>query len=111
VVATVLTLGFNVETIESESVKYNVWDVGGSGNIRGLWSHYYENVQGLIFVVDSSEPERLEEATNEINKLLVEEALKDTVLLVYANKFDIGVLTLGELSDKLGLPALQDRVW
>jgi signal recognition particle receptor subunit beta len=61
------------------------------------------NTQGLIFVVDSSDKERLGDAAKELNKLLDEEELKDTVLLVYANKFDIGSLTLEDITIALGL--------
>ena len=31
---------------------HQVWDVGGQDKIRPLWRHYFQNTQGLIFVVD-----------------------------------------------------------
>ena len=51
------TIGFNVETIEYQKVKFAVWDIGG---LRKLWKHYYPNTQVLIYVVDSSAKERIE---------------------------------------------------
>ena len=41
---------------------------------------------GLIFVVDSNDNERIEEARDELNRMLNEDELRDAVLLVFANK-------------------------
>ena len=43
---------------------------GGQEKIRPLWKHYYGGVNGVIFVVDSNDPSRIEEASDELNKLL-----------------------------------------
>ena len=86
VVSSVPTIGFNVETVEFKNCKFNVWDVGGQDKIRGMWRHYYQNTEGLIYVVDSSDKARLNIAKEELHKMLAEEELKDTVLLVLANK-------------------------
>jgi ADP-ribosylation factor protein 1 len=42
-----------METIEFKRLKLNVWDIGGQDKIRQLWRHYFENTNGLIYVVDS----------------------------------------------------------
>ena len=60
------TLGFNVETVAYKNIEFMVWDMGGQDAIRPLWRHYYENCQALIFVVDSADAERLEEAREEV---------------------------------------------
>ncbi len=44
--------GFNVETVEYKNIQFTVWDVGGQDKIRPLWRHYFQNTQGIIFVVD-----------------------------------------------------------
>ena len=80
------TLGFNVETVAYKNIEFMVWDMGGQDAIRQLWSHYFKNAQALIFVVDSADEERLAEARDELHKLMGEEELKDSVLLVFANK-------------------------
>ena len=49
------SLGFNVETVEYKNISFTVWDVGGQDKIRPLWRHYFQNTQGLIFVVDSND--------------------------------------------------------
>ena len=86
VVNTIPTIGFNVETVEYKNISFNVWDVGGQDKIRLLWRHYYQNTQGLIFVVDSNDRDRIEENREELHKMLAEDELKDAVLLVFANK-------------------------
>ena len=41
---------------------------------------------GLIFVVDSNDRERVNEAREELSRMLAEDELRDAVLLVFANK-------------------------
>jgi hypothetical protein len=59
-VTTIPTIGFNVETVEYKNISFTVWDVGGQDKIRPLWRHYYQNTQGLIFVVDSNDRDRVD---------------------------------------------------
>ena len=47
-----------------------MWDVGGQDKIRPLWRHYFQNTQGLIFVVDSNDRERISEAQDELQKMV-----------------------------------------
>lgn len=54
--------------------------------IRPLWRHYFQNTQGLIFVVDSNDRERVGEAREELMRMLAEDELRDAVLLIFANK-------------------------
>merc|ERR1712087_721413 len=86
IVTTIPTIGFNVETVEYKNISFNVWDVGGQDKIRLLWRHYYTNTQGLIYVVDSNDRDRIDENREGLHKMLAEEELKDAVLLVFANK-------------------------
>ena len=111
--ATVPTLGFNVETVSYRNIEFMVWDMGGQDKIRQLWSHYYEGTQALIFVVDSADAERMDEARQELHKLMEQEELKDAVLLVYANKQDVaGALSVQQVAESLQLGDLPDsRVW
>lgn len=65
-----------------------MWDVGGQDKIRPLWRHYYTGTQGLIFVVDSADTDRLDEAKQELHKIINDREMKDAVILVFANKQD-----------------------
>merc|ERR1712144_100979 len=104
VVTTIPTIGFNVETVEYKNINFTVWDVGGQDKIRKLWKHYYQNTQGLIFVVDSNDRDRIEDAREELEKMLLEEEMRDAVVLVFANKQDLpNSMTAAEVTEKLGL--------
>merc|ERR1712178_430939 len=83
VVTTIPTIGFNVETVEYKNISFTVWDVGGQDKIRPLWRHYFQNTQGLIFVVDCNDRERAEDAKDELSRMINEEELKDAVVLVF----------------------------
>merc|ERR1711920_223148 len=83
VVTTIPTIGFNVETVEYRNINFTVWDVGGQQKIRKLWRHYYQGTQGLIFVVDSSDRDRIEDAREELSQMLSEDEMRDAILLVF----------------------------
>mmetsp|Transcript_32906 Transcript_32906/g.47634 ORF Transcript_32906/g.47634 Transcript_32906/m.47634 type:complete len:189 (-) Transcript_32906:71-637(-) len=111
VVVTIPTIGFNVESVEYKNISFTVWDVGGQKKIRKLWHCYYFNTQGIIFVVDSNDPDRLEEVREEINHMLSHEELNGAALLVFANKQDLpNAVSPDEMVDKLGLRELR-REW
>jgi len=112
IVTTIPTIGFNVETVEYKNINFTVWDVGGQDKIRPLWRHYFQNTQGLIFVVDSNDRERISEAAEELNKMLNEDELRDAAVLVFANKQDLpNAMSVAEVTDKLGLHQLRSRKW
>merc|ERR1711879_197071 len=112
VVTTIPTIGFNVETVEYKNISFTVWDVGGQDKIRRLWRHYYQGTQGLIFVVDSNDRDRIDIAREELMKMLTEEEMRDAVLLVFANKQDLpNSMPAAEVTEKLGLHNIRNRPW
>lgn len=86
-----MNAGFNVETVEYGNIQFTVWDVGGQDKIRPLWRHYFQNTQGIIFVVDSNDRDRIIEAREELQRMLNEDELRNAVLLIFANKQDLPV--------------------
>ncbi len=119
VVTTIPTVGFNVETVDYKNISFTVWDVGGQDKIRPLWRHYYQNTQGIIFVVDSNDRDRIDDskdyehsAKDELQRMLSEEELKDAVLLVFANKQDCAnAMGVQEVTQRLGLDKIRNRKW
>ncbi|XP_042388660.1 ADP-ribosylation factor 1-like [Zingiber officinale] len=112
VVTTIPTVGFNVETVEYRNINFTVWDVGGQSKIRPLWRYYFQNTQGLIFVVDSIDRDRIMDARDELHVILNEDVLRDALLLVFANKQDLpNAMNVAEITDKLGLHSLNKRHW
>lgn len=77
--------------MEYKNIQFTVWDVGGQDKIRPLWRHYFQNTQGIIFVVDSNDRDRVVEAREELQRMLNEDELRDAILLVFANKQDLPV--------------------
>merc|ERR1719253_1343213 len=107
VVTTIPTIGFNVETVEYKNITFQVWDVGGQDKIRKLWRHYYANTNGLIFVIDSNDRDRIQDAREELAKMLREEEMRDAVVLVFANKQDLpSAMSASEITEKLGLSSI-----
>jgi small GTP-binding protein len=118
-ISTIPTIGFNVETVEYRNLEFTMWDVGGQDKIRSLWSYYYQGTNAVIFVVDSSDRERMIEDTEEhksarteLHKLMSDPELADAHLLVYANKQDLpGAMTVSELTKALDLDKIRSRHW
>ena len=103
IVTTIPTIGFNVETVEYKNISFTVWDIGGQTKIRPLWQHYYENCDGIIYVVDSSDSLRMKEAREELEEVLGDDRLRDSSLLVFANKQDMpGALNPTEVTGSWG---------
>ncbi|XP_043978935.1 ADP-ribosylation factor 1-like isoform X2 [Gambusia affinis] len=108
VVTTIPTIGFNVETVEYKNISFTVWDVGGQTVIRPLWRHYYTNTQGLIFVIDSSDSERIKEAADELHRQLEEDELRDVPVLVFANKQDLPrAMSVDDITEALSLSGVR----
>ena len=111
-VKTIPTIGFNVEMLDYKGLKLTIWDVGGQDKIRILWKHYYQNTDGIIFVVDSNDKERLEKVRETLALCLIEEELKDAALLIFANKQDLnGAVSPNELTEILEMGKINNRRW
>ena len=58
----------------------------GSDTVRQFWDRYYQGMQGIIFVINSSgTDEELEEAKTEMRKALEYPSIRGLPLLVLAN--------------------------
>ena len=111
-VKTIPTIGFNVEQLDYKGLRFTIWDVGGQDKIRILWKHYYQNSDGIIFVVDSNDKERLDQVRETISLLLIDEELKDASILIFANKKDLnGAISPNELTQALEMGKIKDRKW
>ena len=111
-VKTIPTIGFNVETLDYKGLTFTIWDVGGQDKVRMLWKHYYQNTDGIIFVVDSNDKERIKLSEEVLKLTLAEEDLKNSALLVMANKQDLsGALSPNEVTQQLGMNEIKSRNW
>jgi ADP-ribosylation factor protein 1 len=118
-VTTIPTIGFNVETVEYRNLCFTMWDVGGQDKIRPLWRHYFQGTDGIIFVVDSNDRERLDvdsstlrSAKTELHALLEDDELRSAALLVIANKQDLpAAMPVHEITERLRLHKIRSRPW
>ncbi|KAH7100437.1 ADP-ribosylation factor 3 [Auriculariales sp. MPI-PUGE-AT-0066] len=110
VVTTIPTIGFNVETVSYKNICFTVWDVGGQHTIRPLWKHYYQNSQGVIFVVDSNDTDRIQEVADTLHDVLQYDDLRDAAVLILANKMDLPhVIPPAVLIEKLRLHQVRQK--
>ena len=80
--------------------------------MRNLWSHYFQNIDALVYVVDSNDTDRMNENAETLHDLLQDEQLKDAKLLVFANKQDLQNATpAAEVTGKFGLHNMRNRQW
>lgn len=70
------TVGFNIKTLEFHDYLLNMWDVGGQKSIRSYWRNYFEQTDGIIWVIDSVDRFRLEECKNQLRDILKQEVSK-----------------------------------
>jgi ADP-ribosylation factor-like protein 2 len=108
------TVGFNIKTLEFQSYILNMWDIGGQKSIRTYWRNYFEQTDGIIWVVDSVDRFRMEECRDQLREILMQEVMRrlrssdlrcpfhscekcltlqklaGATLLVFANKQDLG---------------------
>lgn len=113
-VTAIPTVGFNVETVTFKNVKFGIWDVGGQDKIRPLWRHYFTGTQGLIFVVDSSDRERIEDARQELYRIAMDRSMSEVPILIFANKQDMpNAMKPQEIQQRLELShgPLKQRNW
>jgi small GTP-binding protein len=85
-VATAPTIGSNVEQVQLGNLSFELWDLGGQANQRSAWSRYFNNVDAIIVVLDSSDRERIPIAKQELYQILATKDLEKVPLLVLANK-------------------------
>lgn len=106
---TVPTIGFNCEKIKGTSGKakgtsFLIWDVGGQDKLRPLWRSYTRCTDGIVFVLDSVDDERLEEARLELVRMARAPENLGVPILVLANKQDLpGAKDPHEIERILGL--------
>jgi ADP-ribosylation factor-like protein 13B len=82
------TWGFTTETVKVNKKEITLYDVGGSPTIRGIWNNYYAEIYGIIFVVDVSNEENINQSKELLPEVLKDQRLKGKPILIIANKVD-----------------------
>ena len=94
-----------METISPcRGISLTVWDVGGQDHLRTLWHHYFDHVDGLVFVIDSSDSARLHFCKAELRSIYQHDSMQRVPLVVIANKQDSHeALPVEAISERLDL--------
>lgn len=100
------TIGLNIEQLEFQGVNLTFWDVGGQA-VR-LWKHYFDSIDAIIYVVDSTDKERATRARDEVHKISRDPALAGVPFLLMINKIDLEDrrMSADELRRKLDVETL-----
>lgn len=110
-VATIPTIGFNTEEVQYKNIRFSMWDVGGQERIRALWKHYYLGAHAVIFMVDSTDCERFEEAKNQLHLMLSDDLLQNVTVLVLANKQDLPrAASKSKVAEEMHLSSLRHTI-
>jgi len=89
------------------NIRFKTHDLGGHQAARRLWTSYLAAVDGIVFLVDTTDHKRFPEAKNELDKLLSSEQLRKIPVLILGNKTDIKTAVLeDQLKHVLGLEQL-----
>eukprot|EP01080_Neovahlkampfia_damariscottae_P010464 gene10464-2986_t len=107
---TIPTVGFNMRKVTKGNVVIKLWDIGGQPKFRNMWERYCRGVSAIVYVVDSSDPEGIKQAKEELFGLLDKQALQGTPLLVLGNKNDLKEsLSQDELIKAMDLNSIKGR--
>ena len=90
------TVGLNVGRVEAHNSLLVFWDLGGQAGLRPIWDKYYSDSHGIIFAVDSSQPQRFAESKDALERALGSRDLFGAPILVLANK---------QVNTALGVPS------
>ena len=106
------TIGSNAEEIKYDNVIFQAWDLGGQESTRSVWDVYYMNTDAVVYVIDSVDEEYYEESKSQFHKVLNHQMLKNTLILILANKQDQpGAKTVHKIIEDYELDKIKDHIW
>lgn len=78
-----------MEELTIGNIKFRTFDLGGHTVARKVWSEYFQQVDAVVYMVDTVDRERFAESKAELDGLLGTEGLTDVPFLILANKIDV----------------------
>jgi ADP-ribosylation factor-like protein 8 len=104
------TVGFNMRKVTKGNVTMKLWDIGGQPRFRSMWERYCRGVNAIVFVLDSADSEKFDQAKAELHNLLEKPQLSSIPLLVLGNKNDLPEsLKVDQVIDKMELKSITNR--
>ena len=113
VVNTIPTVGSNCEVIERDNVRLQCWDLAGQTQYRLNWKTFFSGTNAILFVVDSADRSRIDEARKELFRVLEDESTANCCICVLANKMDLpNSLSQAEVTASLQLTDIpKEHAW
>ncbi|KAM9454420.1 ADP-ribosylation factor-like protein 13B isoform 2-T2 [Clarias gariepinus] len=101
------TVGFSKVDLKQGKFEVTIFDLGGGKRIRGIWKNYYSESYGVVFVVDSSDVQRIQETRDTMAEVLRHPRIAGKPVLVLANKQDRdGAMAEADIIESLSLEKL-----
>jgi len=85
----VSTAGVEYHELPIGSTYLKIYDCGGMGKYRELWPQFIRQSDGVVFVIDRSDKERMSRVREEIEEVMGLCNALSLPLLIFANKSDI----------------------
>ncbi|KAJ3218319.1 hypothetical protein HDU67_006091 [Dinochytrium kinnereticum] len=105
------TIGLNIGKIELQSVRLNFWDLGGQRDLLRIWSKYYTECHGVIFVIDSTDEGRIQDvkdAFGQYKMVISSDLIEGVPVLMLANKADMpGALSVADVKERFNDVAMK----
>ncbi|CAF0784345.1 unnamed protein product [Adineta steineri] len=102
--AAIQAIGVSFEKWTTSNMDFTPWEYGGRMGIRSLPLVYHERTKALIFVIDSNDRNRINEACKKLHGIANEDELRHKPILIFANKQDLpNGMSLDELRNELDL--------
>ena len=98
------------EELKHGNVRLNTFDLGGHETARKIWKDYYPTIDGIIFLVDTTDKERFSLAKFELEQMLESPELTGVPVAILGNKIDKnGAVSQDEFVEALDLNSIMSK--